>query len=89
MKRVEFIEKVLLVVLKREIHRADCVIGRRKLEFYPYVEVVTLKFNGVINTYVMGILTEYFSICVVDGEVCLSGVRNQTCILQALGIKLT
>lgn len=89
MKRVEFIEKVLLVVLKREIHRSDYVIGHRKLEFYPYVEVVTLKFSGVINTYVMGILTEYFSICVVDGEVCLTGVRNQICILQALGIKLT
>ena len=89
MKRVEFIEKVLLVVLKREIHRTDYVIGRRKMEFYPYNEVVTFSLKGVVNSYIMRILSEHFSICVVDGEVCLSGVRNQIYILAALGIKLT
>lgn len=89
MKRVEFIEKVLLLVLKREIHRTDYVIGRKKLDYYPSADVVTFSLKGGINSYIMRILSEHFSICVVDGEVCLSGVRGQICILAALGIKLT
>ena len=89
MKKVEFIEKVLLVVLKREIHRTDYVIKRKKLNYYPYQEVVVLSSQGVVNSYIMNILFEHFHVCVVDGEVCLSGVRNQICILQSLGIKLT
>lgn len=89
MKRVDFIEKVLLVVLKREIHRGDYVIGRKKLNYYPYQEVVVFSLQGVINSYIMDILFEHFYVCVVDGEVCLSGVRGQICILAALGIKLT
>lgn len=89
MKRVEFIEKVLLAVLKRKIHRTDYVIGRKKMEFYPYTEVITLSLKGCVNSYIMRILSENFSICVVNGEVCLSGVRNQIYILDALGIKLT
>lgn len=89
MKRVEFIEKVLLVVLKREIHRKDYVIGRKVFKCYPYEEVVTFSLNGGVNAYVMRILSEHFAVSVVDGEVCLSGVRGQIAILTALGIKLS
>ena len=89
MKKVDFIEKVLLVVLKREINRTDYVIGRKKLYSYPYLDVVTFSLKGGVNSYIMRILFDHFKICVVDGEVCLSGVHNQICILQALGIELT
>lgn len=89
MKKVEFIEKVLLIVLKREVNRTDYVIGRKKLEIYPYQEVVTFSLKGGVNAYAMRILTTYFVVSVVDGEVCLSAVRGQMYILAALGIKLT
>lgn len=89
MKRVEFIEKVLLVVLKREIHRKDFVIGRKVIESYPHKEVVTFELKGGVNAYLMRILSEYFTISVVDGKVCLCGVRGQIPILEALKIKLT
>lgn len=89
MKKVEFIEKVLLAVLKREIHRTDYVIGRRKLDYYPYQEVVTFSLKGTIKPSIMRLLSEHFCVCVVNGEVCLSGVRGQMYILAALGIKLT
>lgn len=89
MKRVEFIEKVLLVVLKREIHRKDYVISRKVLKSYPNEEVVTFELEGGVNAYVMKILSEHFTICVVDGKICLCGVRGQIPILAALGIKLT
>lgn len=89
MKKVEFVEIVLLAVLKREITRKDYVIGHKQLRFYPYKEVVTLSFNGVVNEHIMSILSEHFYVCVVDGDVCLSNVRNKDYILDALGINLT
>lgn len=89
MKKVEFIEKVLLDVLKREVHRTDYVIGRKKLQSYPYLEVVTFSLESGVNSYIMRILFEHFNVCVIDGEVCLSAVRGQFHICAALGIKLT
>ena len=89
MRKVEFIEKVLLVVLKREIRRTDYVIGRKVSVNYPYEEVVTFKLEGGINSYIMRILSDNFAVRVVDGEVCLSGVRGQNTILAVLGIHLT
>lgn len=89
MKRVEFIEKVLLVVLKREVNRTDYVIGRKKLDFYPYPEVVTFSLKGGVNSHIMRMLFEYFNVSVMDGVVCLTAVRGQIYILAALGLKLT
>ena len=89
MKKVEFIEKVLLAVLKRELSRTDYVIGRKKLDFYPYQEVVTFSLNGTINSSIMRLLSEHFYVSVVNGDICLSGVRGQMYILAALGINLT
>lgn len=89
MKKVDFIEKVLLHVLKQEVHRTDYVIGRKKLRSYPYLEVVTFSLKDGVNSYIMRILSEHFNVCIVDGEVCLSAVRGQFHICAALGIKLT
>lgn len=84
----QFIMAMLELVMKHKLSHVSFTANIKKSSRYPYKDYVEIEFGDNVTSYVLSTLVEYFCVDILDGRICLTGIKHGSFFLSALDIKL-